>query len=221
MTRVTKKQVDAAAAAYQSRVNLYGEHDQGAQREFVRWKELQAQYEKQTGKPMYQMRRNPARRKRNGESFRQTGGIHIDIGSDIKGRGAIRNPIKAGYSKATVSANIEKLMHEGRKQKQAIAIAIHSARQHYRKKYPRGAYPHWLAKMVSNPAPKRGSVRGDAYGMIRNALKTAHAMKGTVKMRQASVSYCEGVIEACAKLGAITPADKKLYCDALLEIATS
>jgi hypothetical protein len=163
---------------------------------------------------------NPRKRtrKRNSESFRQTGGIHIDIGSDIKGRGAIRNPIKSGYSKATVSANIEKLMREGRKQKQAIAIAIHSARQSYRKKYPRGAYPHWLAKM--NPArATRKSSGTDAYAMIRNALKTAHAARGA-QMKQAAVSYCEGVICASRSLGAISAAEEKLYANALLEIAT-
>jgi hypothetical protein len=36
-------------------------------------------------------------------------------------------PLKKGKSKATVSANIRTLMHEGRPQKQAIAIAMSKA----------------------------------------------------------------------------------------------
>lgn len=36
-------------------------------------------------------------------------------------------PLKKGSSKKTVSKNISKLMHEGRPQKQAIAIAMSSA----------------------------------------------------------------------------------------------
>ena len=36
-------------------------------------------------------------------------------------------PLKKGKSKKTVSANISTLMHEGRPQKQAIAIALSTA----------------------------------------------------------------------------------------------
>jgi hypothetical protein len=36
-------------------------------------------------------------------------------------------PLKSGYSKKTVGANIRKLKKEGRSQKQAIAIALNSA----------------------------------------------------------------------------------------------
>jgi hypothetical protein len=38
-------------------------------------------------------------------------------------------PLKKGKSKKTVSANISTLMHEGRPQKQAIAIALSTAGQ--------------------------------------------------------------------------------------------
>lgn len=72
------------------------------------------------------------------------------------------NPIKSGYGKATVSANIAELMRSGRKQNQAVAIAIHSARQAYRKRYPRGPFPHWLKEMVKNPDfVQRGGVHID------------------------------------------------------------
>jgi pyrimidine operon attenuation protein/uracil phosphoribosyltransferase len=43
-------------------------------------------------------------------------------------------PLKKGYSKRTVSANISTLRHEGRPQKQAIAIARDQARRAKRKK---------------------------------------------------------------------------------------
>ena len=43
-------------------------------------------------------------------------------------------PLKEGYGKRTVSANIRELMHSGRKQKQAVAIAMSKSRM--RKKSP-------------------------------------------------------------------------------------
>lgn len=36
-------------------------------------------------------------------------------------------PLKKGKSKETISANIRELMHSGRPQKQAVAIAMHEA----------------------------------------------------------------------------------------------
>jgi hypothetical protein len=38
-------------------------------------------------------------------------------------------PLKRGYSRKTISSNIRREMHRGRPQKQAIAIALSTARK--------------------------------------------------------------------------------------------
>jgi hypothetical protein len=51
--RVLLRDVNAAAAAYQARVSLYGEREQGALNAFATWQERRQAYEKQTGQKLY------------------------------------------------------------------------------------------------------------------------------------------------------------------------
>jgi len=46
-------------------------------------------------------------------------------------------PLKRGYSRKTISKNIRTMMREGRPQKQAVAIALNTARRAKRSKSKR------------------------------------------------------------------------------------
>lgn len=77
------------------------------------------------------------------------------------------NPLKAGYSVATVSGNIAKLRREGYSASRASAAALRSARASYRMKHSRGAFPSHLAMTRTprrNPTPslmRQSTLRSD------------------------------------------------------------
>jgi hypothetical protein len=53
--------------------------------------------------------------------------------------GGVKVPLKKGKGKATISANVSKLVHEGRKQSQAVAIALRTAGVPRKKKKKKGS----------------------------------------------------------------------------------
>lgn len=54
------------------------------------------------------------------------------------------NPLRGGWSREMISDNISMLMDEGYPQRQAVAIALRTARKNYRQRHPRGRFPHHL-----------------------------------------------------------------------------
>lgn len=67
----------------------------------------------------------------------------------------LKNPLKRGYSRDTVSTNIGELVNSGMPQKQAVAAGLQEGRAAYRKRFPRKAYPAHLS-LRSNPKFKTG-----------------------------------------------------------------
>lgn len=65
-------------------------------------------------------------------------------------------PIKPGYSRKTISENVERLRREGKPQSQAVAIALRSARDSFFRRYPKGALPDHLTpkdgRRMRNPS---------------------------------------------------------------------
>jgi len=67
-------------------------------------------------------------------------------------------PLKNGYSKATVSANIAQLRRENKSESQAVAIALKLGRESWRKKHPTGAYPAHLATRKTGTTRRKKAV---------------------------------------------------------------
>jgi len=53
-------------------------------------------------------------------------------------------PLKRGYSRKIVSANIGEMVQAGKPQKQAVAAALTTARSAFRKKFPGKSVPGYL-----------------------------------------------------------------------------
>lgn len=83
------------------------------------------------------------------------GGSIYRVGS-INAPVILSNPLKSGYSREIVSANIAKLTHEGKPRSVAIAAAYTSARDAWRKAFPRKKLPSHLKKN-----PIAGHERGE------------------------------------------------------------
>ena len=64
-------------------------------------------------------------------------------------------PLIHGYSRRSISANIRAMMHEGRPQDQAVAIALKTAREAFETRHPKRRLPANLAAPTNpHPAPK-------------------------------------------------------------------
>lgn len=104
-----------------------------------------------------------------------------------KSRARKKNPLKAGYSRATVSANVSKLTREGMTPGRATAAALRSARQSYRVRHPRGAFPSHIAltrnprKRKRNPGPPtRGAVMARDLPALERSVGARRSTQQTV-----------------------------------------
>jgi hypothetical protein len=55
-------------------------------------------------------------------------------------------PLKAGYSRQTISANIAEMIRSGHPQNQAVAASLDNAVKSFRKKFSRKVFPEYLKK---------------------------------------------------------------------------
>jgi hypothetical protein len=73
-------------------------------------------------------------------------------------------PLKKGSSRATVSSNISELMHSGRPQNQAVAIALKTARDATRAKRAFGGHAPDFMMRSAGPQPHIGAIRSPVAG---------------------------------------------------------
>lgn len=83
-------------------------------------------------------------------------------------KGRRPNPLKHGYSKATVSRNIASMIAAKRAPAVAAAASLGQAREDYRKRHPRGAFPRHLETPAERAANAR---RSRSHGKKRKKLK--------------------------------------------------
>lgn len=82
-------------------------------------------------------------------------------------------PLRNGYSKSTIAANIAELRNSGFPESQAIAAAYSKARSDYRKRFPRKTLPDHLQEPEANPM----TVKKKATRKKRSAKQIAATKK--------------------------------------------
>ncbi len=80
-------------------------------------------------------------------------------------------PLKAGYSRKTVQANIAAVFQETGDNAQSVAVSYATARKSYFRHFPGGALPEWLAF----PKGYRQREHYDRHGKPRFALRGVRA----------------------------------------------
>lgn len=101
--------------------------------------------------------------------------------------GYFPNPIKQGYSRATISFNVGEMVKAGYPQAQAVKIALNYARVAYRKKYPAGPYPPELREpetVRKNPAPSRSKAAKIASAMKLYKKFSGHEAQEVGRMKK-------------------------------------
>lgn len=101
-----------------------------------------------------------------------------------------KNPLKAGHSEATISANISKLSGEGMAQKQAVAAALRSARTAWRKTHPTGAYPDRLKlrRPATRAAARKTPRKKATYSRARAALRNPKSLNERMSLNKRMVA---------------------------------
>lgn len=94
----------------------------------------------------------------------------------------LQNPLKRGYSRQTVSANISELVNAGAPQRQAIAIALDNGREAFRKRFPRKRFPAHLNREVKkNPmfkvGPGASQIKEKARGVVAQDKSASYIVK--------------------------------------------
>jgi hypothetical protein len=208
MARVSAKQVNQAGGEYAKLVQLYGDHDQSAQRAFSRYYDLIAEWEKQNpGKKWGAMKakRNP-------------------VASSVKkrlARAAVVRAWKAHYTGniSTIqktSDNVYKSMKRysdlGATDAEISAAMDDALRETHSLRH---SNPRRQRRRGKNPrSPASIDRRGKSLTLARSAFTQAVNAKDA-RMRQARISYAQGVNDALRTAGVFDMPQSRVYLDAL------
>jgi hypothetical protein len=134
-------------------------------------------------------KRNPSRPRRRATTRRaRARAVPPGIKAPRRARRARRasNPLKSGYSKSTVNANIAQLLREGRPRSQASAAALRSARAAWKVKHGRKALPAHLKPKKKNPTSRTTTTT------TRRTTTTAAPRKRRAAKRPTKASFLAG-----------------------------